>query len=59
MTPGEGFEFADFETCCGVEHVVPKFGREHDTSGEDMCWCHPDIEVRVDGTWVVTHSAEH
>lgn len=59
MTPGEGFEYVEMEPYRPVEHVVPKFGREHDTSGEGMCWCYPTVTATVDGTFLITHSAEH
>lgn len=39
------FEPADFETDNNVWHVYPTFGSSHDTSGEEMCWCYPLVEV--------------
>ncbi len=58
LTPDEQFTAVDFETDGDVHHVYPLFGREHDTSGEKMCWCYPVIEHHPGGI-VVTHSAEH
>lgn len=55
----QGFDCVDYETYGDVFHVYPQFGREHDTSGDAMCWCYPVVEEYANGNSVVIHSAEH
>lgn len=35
-------------------HIVPGYGREHDTDG-DECWCSPEVEITAAGEWLVRH----
>lgn len=58
-TPLQEFEVADFTTTKNVEHELPKFGREHDISMEQMCWCCPMVRELRDGSFLIIHSAEH
>jgi hypothetical protein len=53
-----GPDIVNEETTKLVTHVYPTFGRDHDTTGEAMCWCAPVIEEYRHGV-VVIHSAEH
>ncbi len=38
-----------------IVHVLPTYGREHVTDGDEDCWCEPELEVEDGGGIVVVH----